>query len=179
MPDACANALAPTTALFGCTTKPVVCDTIREAAKEWKKQAGPDRPIRVSAYTTEEAVRYFGGLVYQGGYREEAAVALERGEEPPLQGPGKPNPTKAPSELELLRKELEQSSSDLVRIRAERNQLKEELKQAGTDLKRIRDERGRLRTLLQKAHQVALEAGAEPGQLAQVAEYLGLLKGKV
>ena len=30
MPDACANAFAPTTALFGCTTKPVICDTSRE-----------------------------------------------------------------------------------------------------------------------------------------------------
>ena len=31
MPDSCANALAPTIALFGCTTKPVICDTRREA----------------------------------------------------------------------------------------------------------------------------------------------------
>ena len=31
MPEACAKALAPTTALFGCTTKPVVCATRREA----------------------------------------------------------------------------------------------------------------------------------------------------
>ena len=30
MPEACAKAFAPTTALFGCTTKPVICDTMRE-----------------------------------------------------------------------------------------------------------------------------------------------------
>ena len=30
MPEACAKAFAPTTALFGCTTKPVICDTRRE-----------------------------------------------------------------------------------------------------------------------------------------------------
>ncbi|MNS96264.1 hypothetical protein D3C72_1305550 [compost metagenome] len=32
MPDACAKAFAPTTALFGCTAKPVICDTILDAA---------------------------------------------------------------------------------------------------------------------------------------------------
>jgi len=31
MPEACAKALAPTTALLGWITKPVVCDTILDA----------------------------------------------------------------------------------------------------------------------------------------------------
>ena len=36
MPEACANALAPTTALLGCTTKPVVCATSRDAGTIWR-----------------------------------------------------------------------------------------------------------------------------------------------
>ena len=35
MPDSCANALAPTTALFGCTAKPVMPETRRLAGTIW------------------------------------------------------------------------------------------------------------------------------------------------
>ena len=35
MPDACANALAPTTALLGCTAKPVICETSFDAGTIW------------------------------------------------------------------------------------------------------------------------------------------------
>src|ERR1041384_1290640 len=35
MPEAWANAFAPTTALFGCTTNPVICDTRRDVGTIW------------------------------------------------------------------------------------------------------------------------------------------------